>query len=366
MKQHLVQFWNRYERPLSALTLICGFTFDLLLAKRPDSIADNVLLLFYLVLAGTLIILINRRSDRDIQNEETVQPLVLLLVLQFCFGGLASNLLILYGKSGSLGSSLIFIGLLIGLLVGNEMLKTRYQQLRFNIAVYYFLLLTYVVIATPTFILHSVGTVSFLISGVLSLAIMAGFISLLRIFALRNNRSKQLWDMRIMVASIFLVFNGLYFANIIPPVPLSLKSAGIYHSVTALDTPSDGAIYSATYEPKHWYEFWRDTGDDFNITAGDPAYCFSAVFAPGELKTPISHRWEYFYPVTEKWIGVSLVQFPINGGREEGYRGYSKKQVLTDGEWRCTVETSSGQVIGRITFTVKTSSSTPALSSAKL
>ncbi len=359
MKQRAIQFWNTYERHLSALTLALGFTFDLLLAKRPDSIADNILLLFYLTLSATLIIALNRRPDRPF----------LLLIMQFCFGGLASNLLILYGKSGSFGSSLLFIIFLGVLLIGNEFLKTKYGQLRFNVAVYYFLLLTYLIIAVPTFVLHSIGTFSFLMSGVVSLACMAVFISLLKVFALRDNKQKQLWEMRGMIVVIFLVFNGLYFANIIPPVPLSLKGAGIYHSITTLDAPStSGAIYAATYEPKQWYEFWRDTGDNFNIAEGEPAYCFSAIFAPGDLSTPIIHRWEYFYPQTEKWLSVGLITFPINGGREEGYRGYSKKQVLTDGEWRCTVETSSGQVIGRITFTVKTSasSSTPALSNAKL
>ncbi|MBY0472843.1 DUF2914 domain-containing protein [Patescibacteria group bacterium] len=372
MKQRVLQFWNKYERHLSALTLVLGFTFDLLLAKRPDSIADNILLLFYLTLSATLIILLNRRSkpqrletDPAFEHEKTAEPLFLLLVMQFCFGGLASNLLILYGKSGSFGSSLLFIIFLGVLLVGNEFLKSKYDQLRFNVAVFYFLLLTYLVIAVPTFVLHTIGTKTFLISGVASLVCMGVFISLLRIFALRENRRTQLWQMRGMILVIFLIFNGLYFANIIPPVPLSLKSAGIYHSITPLDAPSDSAIYTATYEPKKWYEFWRDTADNFNIAEGDPAYCYSAVFAPGELKTPISHRWEYFYPQTEKWITTGLVQFPINGGRAEGYRGYSKKQVLIDGQWRCTVETSSGKVIGRITFTVKTGG-TPALSNAKL
>lgn len=351
MKEKAIQFWNKYERHLSVFTLVAGFSFDLWLAKRPDSVGDNILLLFYLVLAATLIILNNRRVR-----------VWMLLVLQFCFGGLASNLLILYGKSGSFGGTAIFLVLLVGLLVGNEMLKSRYQQLRFNIAVYYFLLLTYVVIAMPTFVLHSIGTKEFLISGVVSLVVMAGVIWLLRIFALRDNKRRQLWEMRGTVFGVFLIFNLLYFINVIPPVPLSLKAAGIYHS---LERTAEGN-YQVTYEKKHWWEFWRDTADVFTIQAGDPAYCFSAVFAPGLLSTPIVHTWEYFYPETEKWVKVGQVTFPINGGREEGYRGYSRKQVLEDGQWRCTVSTASGQAIGYINFTVKTASSTPPLLQATL
>lgn len=351
VKEKAIQFWNKYERHLSALTLIAGFSFDLWLAKRPDSVGDNLLMLFYLVLAATLIILNNRRTR-----------VWMLLVLQFCFGGLASNLLILYGKSGSFGGTAIFLVLLVGLLVGNELLKSRYEQLRFNIAVYYFLLLTYVVIAMPTFVLHAVGTKEFLISGVTSLVVMTGFISLMRLFALRDNKRRQLWEMRGSVLAVFLVFNLLYFINVIPPVPLSLKSAGIYHSMER----DAAGNYTATYEKKHWYEFWRDTADVYTVEAGKPAYCFSAVFAPGSLSTPIVHTWQYFYPETGRWVNVGKVSFPITGGREEGYRGYSRKQVLEDGQWRCMVSTSAGQAIGYITFTVKTSSSTPPLSTATL
>ena len=31
--------------------------------------------------------------------------------------------------------------------------------------------------------------------------------------------------------SVVLIVNILYFANLIPPVPLALKDAGIYHQV---------------------------------------------------------------------------------------------------------------------------------------
>jgi hypothetical protein len=352
VKQRAIEFWNRYERHLSALTLVCGFTFDLFLAKRPDSIADNILLLTYLAIAAVTIVILNRHK----------KSLVLLLVLQFCFGGLASNLLVLYGKSGSLAGSLIFIAALVALLIGNEFLKTRYEQLRFNIAVYYVLLLTYLVIALPTFVLHSIGPRSFLISGAASLGVIAAFLWALFVPVYKSDKKKQLVQAAGIVLGIFVIFNGMYFLNIIPPVPLSLKQAGIYHSVAADGTGN----YTGTFEKKHWYEFWRDTADTYHVAAGEPAYCFSAVFAPGALSTPIRHTWEYYYPTTKNWIKVGTVQFPIIGGRAEGYRGYSEKHVLTDGHWRCTVSTAKGQVIGYITFVVQTSSSTPPLSATAL
>ena len=108
-----IALWAKYQRPIGLGGLGLGFTFDLFLAQRPDSVADNILLLFYLFFAGAIILALNMRAlRRAMERESPAEPLALLLVLQFCFGGLANNLLILYGKSGTIGSSLLFVGLL--------------------------------------------------------------------------------------------------------------------------------------------------------------------------------------------------------------------------------------------------------------
>ncbi len=357
-----LQLWNKYERPLAVFTVICGFSFDLVLAKRPDSIPDNLLMLFYLTVSAVIIVVLNMRSKREQEGRQPIEPLALLLVLQFCFGGLASNLLILYGKSGSISGSLLFIALLIGLLVGNELLKSRYAQLRFNIVVYYILLLTYLTIAIPTFILHTIGTRTFLISGAASLGVMVVFLFVIFRLVFRGKNRKQGFQMAGLIVGIFVVFNILYFFNIIPPVPLSLKSAGIYHSIEK----DSAGNYTGTYEQKAWYEFWRDTSDTYTVATGQPAYCFSAVFAPGDLSTPILHKWQYKDPSTGKWLDEGEVIFPITGGRAEGYRGYSIEDISAAGHWRCVVETSRGQVIGLITFTAQISSSTAVLSTTTL
>src|ERR1700741_1061382 len=105
----LFKLWQKYEHHLGVGALLVGFGVDLILAKRPDSITDNLLLLFYLVTAGLTIIALNIRVRRG----NTAEPLLFLLALQFCFGGLASNLLILYGKSGTFTVDAIFVGLLV-------------------------------------------------------------------------------------------------------------------------------------------------------------------------------------------------------------------------------------------------------------
>ncbi len=343
------KFWEKYEHHLGVGALVVGFTFDVILAKSPASVVDNILLLSYLFIAASIILILNlapvrRKRERDITHE----PLFLLLVLQFCFGGLASNLLVLYGKSGTFASDTIFLALLVALILGNEYLRSRYAQLRFNIAAYYFLLLTYCIIAVPTWITHSIGALSFLLSGLISLAVIAVFLIILFTAVLRDVEGKRhVHEIAVMVSVIFILFNGLYFMHVIPPVPLSLKDIGIYHSVLKYSSGD----YLALYEPSPWYEFWRDTNANFTYRAGESAYCFTSVYAPAKLGTPIYHVWEHYDTAAKEWEQMASISFAIAGGRAEGYRGFSVVTMSSAGQWRCNVETQSGALVGRSVFT---------------
>ncbi|HVV15244.1 MAG TPA: DUF2914 domain-containing protein [Candidatus Paceibacterota bacterium] len=364
----LIELWERYERPLAAGSLIIGFIFDLFIARRPDNVFNNILLLTYLFIAAALILILNIRTYRRKSEEPEATPLFLLLVLQFCFGGLASNMLVLYGKSGTFAGSALFLLLLLGMLIGNEFLKSRYAQLRFNIVIYYTLLLTYCIIAVPTFLLHSVGTLVFLASGVLSLILIAGFLSLVYVIIFRGrDRIAHLYEVSILVGLVFLFYNLLYFMNIIPPVPLSLRDIGVYHSITRLPTSagSEQGIYSATYEKAPWYEFWRSTSPTYTVFSSGEAACFSSVFAPTNLSAPIYHRWEKHNDEKNTWATAARISFDISGGRDAGYRGFTTSAV-SPGRWRCDVETEGGALIGRTSFTVESASTTPALSTKTL
>lgn len=355
-------FWQKYEHHLGVGALVVGFSFDLYVAKSPQSVFDNILLVSYLFIAASIITLLNLRKRRRAPEESQTEPLILLLILQFCFGGLASNMLVLYGKSGTLAGSAFFIALLVGLVFGNEYLRNRYAQLRFNIAVYYFLLLTYCVIAAPTWIFHSIGPGIFFLSGLLSLAVMSVFCLVLFTAVLRGNRKRQLQQIVLLICTIFVVFNGLYFFDIIPPVPLSLKDIGVYHSVLK----SSAGDYLVLYEPSAWYVFWRDTSAVLHYQMGQSAYCFSSVYAPAQLSTPIYHVWERYDANSKSWINMGRISYGISGGRESGYRGFSATAALTPGEWRCDVETASGALIGRITFTAVEASTSLPLKTATL
>src|SRR3989344_21687 len=358
--EKLFLLWQRYEHHLGVAAIFAGFVFDLIIADRPDSIPNNLLLLSYLFIAGATIVLLNIRASHHRESEDSFEKLLMLLILQFCFGGLASNLFVLYGRSGTLAVNALFVGLLGVLILGNEFFRGRYALLRFNVGVFYLLLLSYCVIAVPTFITHSIGRWEFLLSGLVSLGVVAIFLVAVSAVALRDREERL--SVFATVGGIFIAFNILYFLNIIPPVPLSLKDIGVYHSVL----PRSSGDYVALYEKPGRFEVWRATAETFNAAPGEGAFCFSSVFAPADLKTPVYHRWEYYDEEAREWQTRSRISFPISGGRSEGYRGFSTKYSLSPGRWRCAVETEEGALIGRAAFTVVETVAPPALSTKTL
>ncbi|MBA3965895.1 MAG: DUF2914 domain-containing protein, partial [Nitrospirales bacterium] len=136
----------------------------------------------------------------------------------------------------------------------------------------------------------------------------------------------------------------LYFLNWIPPIPLSLKSGGIYHHIEKQQDQ-----YLLTYEDGPWYAVWKRS--DNRVGTDTPVYSFSSVFAPITLHTTIYHHWEW-RPLTEsaEFITTDRIPISITGGREHGYRMYTMKQRLQPGEWRVNVEAEDGRLIGRIAF----------------
>lgn len=341
-RARLMHLWEKYESHIAVGALVFGFILDSLTLNRPDQFLDNAILLTYLFLAGGVILLMSMRAARG-SVESKISPF-LPVVLQFCFGNLSSGLLVLYFRSGTLAQSLLFFMLLAGLLIGNEFLKSRYAQFRFNIAIYYLLLFCYVALTTPV-LFHRMGTLVFLASGAISLAIIGGYLWLLFVCA-RKELVRHVQPAAAIVGIIFITFNLLYFVNVIPPVPLAMKDIGIYHSLLKRSDNS----YVAIYEKSPWWQFWRDTNETYYMTDARSAFCFSSVFAPTDLTAPIYHVWEY--KTQTGWEQRSRVSFPIAGGRADGYRGYSVKSSIEPGQWRCNVETSQGQLIGRTSFTV--------------
>lgn len=338
--------YERYERHISSATLVTGFIFDNLTLRRIDQLFDMLALSFYVVLSGFCILglaVLERRREREYSHDDW--HFWFLIALQFAFGGLFSAFFIFYTRSGSFAASWPFFAALVALLIGNELFKARYAILVFRVAVYFFVLFSYSTLYLPVF-LRRIGDDVFIIGGLAALVLIWGFLHFLR-FLLPKTLYQSRWNIMASIGGIYLVVNLLYFFNIIPPIPLALKEAGIYHALER-----SGNDYVVTGEPERWYSFLDTTV--YHATSGESAYAIASVFAPTDLETTIVHEWQYFDESQDDWITVSNIAFDIVGGRGQGYRGYSLKSNIAPGRWRVNIESKRGQLVGRLKFRVET------------
>jgi hypothetical protein len=161
---------------------------------------------------------------------------------------------------------------------------------------------------------------------------------------------------------ITALVNAFYFAKILPPLPLVLSDAGIYHSIQRA-----GRDYQVTTEdePPRWRALFGTFAVE-HIQPNDKLYLYSAIFAPFRLSTNIVHRWEWRDPKNGNWVPQQTVRFTIHGGREDGYRAYSSKSAPRPGQWRVNIATVDGRAIGRVRFSVETQAVPPAVSAKTL
>ncbi|MBU1519703.1 DUF2914 domain-containing protein [Patescibacteria group bacterium] len=354
-------FFARHKKYVSPIALLLGFVVDNLTLTRIDLWFDNLILFFYLTLVALGIIFINLNND-DLPQGSLIKKASpwFVILMQYAFGGLFSGFFIFYSRSASLATSWFFILLLLGLMIGNEIFSKKYLQFKFQISLFFLAVFSFTIFYIPV-VLGSLGVWVFLLSGIISLGIITTFLVLLSFFLpvlVRENKTILMWS----IGSIYLALNIFYFTNIIPPIPLSLKDAGVYHFVER----TDNGDYLARYEKKGWYELIKKYKNEITHIEGAPIYFYSAVFSPTNLNTKIIHSWQYFDTNKKNWVEMFRLRYNIVGGRDGGYRGYSFKESITTGRWRVDVTTERNQLLGRYNFLVVKESIPPVLKTTTL
>lgn len=352
--QRAKHFFERYERHISSVALIGGFIIDNLTLTRVDYWLDHVFILVHLVILPVGILMLNAIEMKEARGKySTFFHAVLPTVMQFSFGALFSAFSVLYTRSASFTTGGIFLIILFGLLIGNEFLKERYRILAFQVALLSLVTYLYLIFLIPLG-LSRVGDLIFVLSGVATLVLIWLYVLLLRKVApIRFHKSK--YYMYIGIALVFAVVNGAYFLNFIPPIPISLKESGVYHSVVR-----ENDTYTALTETYPWYSH-IDPYDDITIQKGEPVFVFTSIYSPSKFALSVVHSWEYFDDESRRWKPVSEISFNTVGGRVGGYRGYSKKENVFPGLWRVSVKTAGGRVVGRVLFNIIEANTTPDL-----
>ena len=320
---------------------IGGFITDLLLLNRIDDIVDNLILLTYVVLATvSLLVFYAGVAERFPYRVSRVVRKYAPIVLQYSFGGLLSGMLIFYGRSGDWLASAPFFILILVVIIGNELLEKRSDQLLYYITLYFIGIFSYTVLVLPV-LLGRMGDGIFILSGLLALLFVSGVIRMLYLIV-PNFMQLNTRKIIVTVSLLYGGMSGLYFFNLIPPIPLSLTELDIVESIYRDER---NGVYRVTDEVQPWYRqlpFVREV-----ITPdGSGIACFARVYAPTRLETRIYHRWQY-QDANGDWQDSFRFGYRITGENRGGYGGFTELKNFSDGLWRCGVENERGQVLGR-------------------
>lgn len=360
--QPLFSWIKTHERHLSAIAMIAGFVVDNLFFGRVDDLwQTHIVFLIYSTICFVSIPLtqwLELRAGVSVMfaRLRTLVP----FATQFALGGFWSGFVIFYGRSADVGASWPFLLFLILIFLGSEYFSQYHTRLVFTSILFFFALYSYAIFALPV-LTHSIGTSTFIASGVVAIIIFALFTVLLRLLV-KERFFADIWRIRVGAVSVLVIMNVFYFANILPPLPLAAKAAGVYHAVWRVP----GAYFATRETDQPWQVRYLGFVPTLHVIKGELVFAHSSVFAPTALKTEIVHVWEWYDEIRKQWVQKARITYPIVGGRDGGYGGYSNVTMNQEGKWRVSVETPDGRRVVRMPFHVEYVNAKPQLTTVTL
>jgi DUF2914 family protein len=340
------KWFERYERQLSGAGMVGGFAFDNYNFRRIDLPNTQFVFIGYLSLAAISILMLHAMAERAAKGKPMPRwHGILPMVAQFALGALWSAFLVFYSRGAVLTASWPFMLVLVGIFIANEVFKKYHSRLVFTAVLFFFALFSYAIVTTPI-LTGSVGTLTFLVSGLVSLILFSLFLKLVKAVGKQQWRGAKWW-IALGTVLVYATLNAFYFSDVLPPLPLAMADGGIYRFVA-----KTGNEYDAVGEPQTWLTAFG-ARPVMHVAPGQPLYVYTAVFAPIKISTAIVHRWQLYNTIKHKWQTVERITYPINGGRDGGYRSYTVNRHIVPGDWRVDVSTGDGHTIGRIRFLVE-------------
>jgi hypothetical protein len=337
---------RRYERVEQLAFFMAGFIFDSVVIHRIDDALVLTQQGAYLIVIGVMLAGLVAWKERT--------PTLFLWkwltkvsgpLMHFMLGTLLNAYALFYFKSASGWIAVLFVLVIAGLLLVNELPAFRRLGPVVVYALYSFCLTSYFAYLYPVLI-GRLRSWMFLLAVATSLAPLLALSRVhLRVTA---DRRRVLREALLPSLTVQAALLALFLLRLLPPVPLSLLEIGIYHGVTRDASGS----YQLSRQAAPWWKPWASDDVDFRAQAGDRVYCFFRVFAPVKFEDEVRVRWSY-REAGRGWLPSDAVPIAVRGGRERGFSGYTYKQNWRPGEWRVAVETSDGREIGRRAFSVR-------------
>lgn len=333
---------------------ITGFIWDSLTLGRIDRLYDVVVLTSHITLL-TISIFFFVRYDLNNHKSKFIDEygLYLPLAIQFFLGGLSSAYVIYFSRSVSLSKTAAFFVLLMLLFIANEFLRKRISNKYLLFGFYLFVNFIFLTCFIPI-LLKQMNTFTFVLAGVLSLSTTLAL--LFSVFKANKNLKAELSKVKMifLLVAVYAFINICYFLKLIPPVPLALDKGIVAYNITVRNNK-----YEVTYEVDEWYYFWRDHKVTFYKREGKPIYIFTSIFAPTQITQKVYHRWKRYNSTIEDWEITDNIGYEILGGRDNGYRGYTYKNNVTEGDWKVEVVNEDDLVLGVVDFTILEASKKP-------
>ncbi len=343
MNSRLKYFFERYS---NLAFFMGGFVFDALTMVRIDSFLDIAIQAIYLTGISTLLIL----QAKALGGHWTPQGRVERIwkyeteILHFFYGGLLSAYTVLYFKSTSFSRSFIFLGLVAMLMIANEMPQIRKAGSYLRLGLYAFCVVSFLNYLFPI-VLGQMGWWVFLLAWGASALFTHKIIQKVESYSKVEGRTRIL---RMAPALVLVLVAVLYFAKLIPPVPMSVQYVGIYRGVEKID-----GRYKLTYRKPPFHRFWQKSERVFLARPGDQVHCFVRVFAPTRFEHRVFVRWNRYDEKRQTWEALDRIPMEVKGGRAEGFRGVTTKAFFTQGPWRIEVETEDGRILSVKDFEIR-------------
>lgn len=345
MLERAKAFYRDHEPACTVGLFVAGFLFDTLAVGRIDKLHNIIHQATYLSLCAFFTSLELREQHGRFTPPERLKTAWRYHAgaTHFMLGTLLNIYTLFYFKSASIGTSFIFLLLLGSLLAINELKPFESSGTLLRMSLFSLCLVSYFTYLIPT-LMGRIGTLPFLGSLVAATACIAALAWRLNT-RLPEHRAEVRKHVVYPFAAVTVLFAVLYFARVIPPVPLSLSEIGIYHEVRR---EGDRFILSRT---RPAWKFWQRGDQTFLARPGDAIYCWVSVFSPTNFKERLDVRWRFHEE--DGWGEPETIHLPITGGRDDGWRGFTLKANHKPGRWRVEIMTSDGRELGRIDLTVR-------------
>ena len=349
-----ISWARKHERQISALSLAGGFAFDSATFGRIDHALTQAVFIVYLLVAGISIAVLHVLESRPDGRKPTDKTrTILVAITQFALGCLLSGFCVFYIRSASITSSWPFLMAMAAIFIGNEYMRRYHARLVFSALLFFFAIYSYAILLVPL-VVDRMGRIPFLMSGAVAVVIFFFYMQALARLGHERYRGARMQVFAGM-AVITILLNIVYFLRVLPPLPLVLTGAGVYHDIKHV-----GAGYEAAEEdePPEWQALFG-THAIMHVQKGARLYLYSAVFSPRDLNPRIVHVWQWLDPV-RGWQTQQRIAVDIQGGREDGYRFYTVKTAPRPGQWQVNIMTGDGRSVGRVRFAVEEQAVPPA------